>query len=99
MSYVQPVIDAFWRGGTKTIKNTRTDNNCLFLFGNRIAWMDLNGDVWIDTCGWKSVTTRDRLQLLYPEFILKVRKGEWQLSKDNLTWTIWDGGPINISKI
>jgi len=105
-SYVQPVIEAFWKGEKKKINNTRTEDFKLYLFDNCIAWID-NKELWIDTCGWKSVTTRDRLQMLNPTFYLKVIKGTWYLATGeedlfNLrttNWLKWDGDKININRL
>lgn len=36
----------------------------LYLFGNKIAWIKHNREIWFSLCGWNTVTTRDRLQAL-----------------------------------
>ena len=47
----------------KKISNTESTGIELKLFGNTIAkWKD--NKIWITSAGWKTVTTRDRLQIL-----------------------------------
>ena len=89
MSYIQPVINAFLNKKDKKVNNTESLGGMLFLFGNKIAeWR--NNDIWVTTCGWKTATTRDRLQLLGAN--LKVRKGIWYLNDSE-----WDGEFVNIN--
>lgn len=88
MSYIQPIINAFLSKKDKKINNTESLGGMLFLFGNKIAeWR--NNDIWITTCGWKTATTRDRLQLLGAN--LKVRKGIWYLNNEE-----WQGNWVNM---
>jgi hypothetical protein len=91
MSYIKPVIDAFKAKKIKKISNTESTGKQLLLFSNVIAeWK--NNEIWITTCGWKTVTTRDRLQILGAN--LYVKKGIWYLND-----TEWDGNWIEISSI
>ena len=88
MSYIQPVINAFLNKKDKKVNNTESLGGMLFLFGNKIAeWR--NNDIWVTTCGWKTATTRDRLQLLGAN--LKVRKGIWYLNNEE-----WQGNWVNM---
>lgn len=64
------VITAFLQGKSKTVGNTRTDGNALFLYGNMIALKD-DCFLRISFCGWNTVTTRERLNsllFLAPEY-------------------------------
>ena len=58
------VIGAFLEGRKRTIKNTSTDGQYLWLHGNRIAWRDEHGCIYMTMCGWPTVITRDRLNTL-----------------------------------
>lgn len=91
MSYIQPVIDAFKEQKNKKISNTESTGNELKLFGDVIAeWR--GSKIWITACGWKTVTTRDRLQILGAN--LYVKKGIWYLND-----TEWNGNWIEITSI
>jgi hypothetical protein len=57
------VITAFLQGKSKTVGNTRTDGNALFLYGSMIALKD-GCFLRISLCGWNTKTTRDRLNSL-----------------------------------
>jgi len=88
MSYISPVIEAFKEQKAKKLSNTESTGKELLLFGNTIAeWR--NNEIWITSAGWKTVTTRDRLQILGVD--LHVRKGIWYLNDVE-----WDGNWIQI---
>jgi len=57
----EQTVNAFKWGTEFSSSNTRTDGKSIWLHGNRIAWKDSGGDLWIDSCGWNSNTTRERL--------------------------------------
>jgi hypothetical protein len=65
----------------------RTD---LRLHGNLIAWKNNEG-TFISTCGWNSVTTKERLNGLYGVNIYQ-KNFIWYLNGE-----AWNGGPIKIS--
>ena len=88
---IQSVINAFWQGKPKKVSNTETDGSNLYLFGNCIAKWSLNR-IWITSAGWKTVTTRDRLQILGAN--LHVKKGIWYLNDVE-----WNGDWIQIDDI
>ena len=90
MSYIRPVIDAFKVQKIKKLSNTESTGKELLLFGNTIAeWR--NNKIWITNAGWRTVTTRDRLQLLGAN--LKVKKGIWYLNEVE-----WNGDWIQINE-
>ena len=91
MSYIKPVIEAFKEKKAKKISNTESTGKQLLLFGNCITeWR--NNQIWITSAGWKTVTTRDRLQILGAN--LRVKKGIWYLNDVE-----WNGDWIQIDDI
>ena len=62
------IAAAFKAGRCKTLKNTKTDGSRVTLFGHDIAWTDEQGTVWLDTCGYSTVTTHDRLNAICDTF-------------------------------
>ena len=69
---------AFQNREAKTIGNSRTDGNALFLYDNKIAEYR-NGSLWITNAGWDSATTKERLNGLDGVRIHQVR-GRWYLN-------------------
>lgn len=57
------IVHAFLEGKTRSIDNSSTDGERLYLFGNRIAWKGdtITGGVFITLAGWDTPTTRERL--------------------------------------
>lgn len=51
----------FYAGDTSTLSNTKVQNKEMYLFGNRIAWIQ-DGKLYFTLCGWNTLTTRSRLQ-------------------------------------
>ena len=91
MSYIRPVIEAFKEQKAKKLSNTESTGKKLLLFGNTIAeWK--NNKIWITNAGWKTITTRDRLQILGAR--LKQKQGIWYLNDVE-----WDGSWIEINEI
>jgi len=89
MSYIRPVIEAFKKQKAKKLSNTESTGKELLLFGSTIAeWR--NNEIWITSADWKTVTTRDRLQILGAN--LKQRQGIWYLNDME-----WDGNWIQIN--
>ena len=62
----------------------------LRLHGNLIAWKN-NAGMFISTCGWQSVTTKERLNGLYGVNIYQ-KNYIWYLNDE-----AWNGGPIKIN--
>lgn len=88
MSYIRPVIEAFKEQKAKKLSNTESTGKQLLLFGNCIAKWSAD-KILITSAGWKTVTTRDRLQILGAN--LYVKKGIWYLNDVE-----WDGNWIKI---
>lgn len=58
------IARAFENGQRKTMSNTFTDGQAIFLHGNKIAWRGDDGKVYFNLCGWNTKTTKDRLSAL-----------------------------------
>lgn len=78
------IINAFMQGEAKKISNTHTDGQSLWLFNNKIAEHREDG-LYITNAGWKSQTTKERLNAL-PNVSISNKKGEWYLNGN-----LWDG--------
>lgn len=81
------ILRAFRNGHKKTVDNTSTDGNNVFLHGNRIV-RRIDGKTFISTAGWNTVTTRERLnaftnkRIYQKNHILFIDGNEW-----NGDWT------------
>jgi hypothetical protein len=65
----------------------------LKLHGNKIAARLDDGRMWISNAGWRSNTTKERLNGL-PGVNIYQRNWEWFLNG-----TAWDGNPIYINQL
>lgn len=83
------IARAFQNREAKTIGNSRTDGNALYLFNNKIAEYRC-GELWITNAGWNSMTTKERLNGLGGVYIQQVR-GVWLLSDIE-----WDGSWVEV---
>jgi len=72
----------------KSFKKSNTEvrivNNLpeMYLFRNKIAHVDEWGDLWIDSCGYYSVTTRERLSGLIN---IRMKQGSYIIN-NNFEW-------------
>jgi hypothetical protein len=64
----------------------------LKLHGNKIAALESDGKMWISNAGWKSNTTKERLNGL-PGVSIYQRNWLWFLNDQP-----WDGRPIYVTK-
>ncbi|SVD06445.1 uncharacterized protein METZ01_LOCUS359299 [marine metagenome] len=55
------IAEAFFSGVAKASGNTCTDGDNVWLHGNKIAEKDEFGNLYISNAGWKSNTTKERL--------------------------------------
>jgi hypothetical protein len=85
------INNAFVQGQAKKISNTHTDGQSLWLFDNKIAEHREDG-MYITNAGWKSRTTKERLNGL-PDVSIFQKKGEWYLNGN-----MWDGGWIRVNE-
>lgn len=83
------IVRAFENRTSLRISNSRTDGQSLWLFGNKIAEWRYNG-LWICNAGWKSRTTKERLDGLTGVNIQQVR-GKWFLNGNE-----WDGTWVHV---
>lgn len=64
----------------------------MYLFNNRIAEMNSDGEILITTCGWMSRTTRERLNAFID---IRIDKGNFIINEKFK----WDGSWLNITRI
>jgi len=86
------IADAFMQGNAKSSGNTKTDGRMITLFGNRIAEWREDG-LYISNCGWRSRTTKDRLNAL-PCVNIYQSGGKWYLNSSDEEW---DGNWTKVS--
>ena len=81
------IANAFNRGLTASVGNTRTDGQSVWLHGNKIAWRQNGNRLALTLANWPTVTTRERLNaILYVEgfdFKFKQVNHEQVLSRPN----------------
>lgn len=86
---ISRIIKAFYEGKTAKDKHDRCENYNLYYRDNLIAYIK-QGDLWISSAGWRTNTTKSRLNQL----------GNFHLTQKNFQWFIngfeWDGNPINV---
>ena len=85
------IIAALLNRETKTIGNSRTDGTTLYLHDNAIAKVDDRGQLWITNAGWKSVTTKERLNGL-PGVSIHQKDFTWYLNDKP-----WNGDWVRIN--
>jgi len=85
------IVSVFLAGKTLTVSNSSTDGSNLYLFGNCIAKRGIDG-LFITNAGWKSNTTKERLNGL-PNVSISQKKGNWYLNGEE-----WDGKLIEIKQ-
>jgi len=83
------IVNAFQEMRSLRIDNSRTDGQGIWLFDNKIVEVREDG-VWITNAGWKSKTTKERLNGLSGVHIQQVR-GNWFLNGRE-----WDGRWVNV---
>ena len=57
----EQIKEAFEKGKAKTIGNTHTDGNSVWLHGNKIIKRDSSGLIFWTLAGWNTPTTRERI--------------------------------------
>lgn len=67
----ETIANAFAQGAKKSVGNTMTDGNAVFLHGNKIAEWREDG-LHMSLAGWNTVTTRERLNGIAQVLGLKV---------------------------
>ena len=86
-------VDAFLNGYYYKKSNMEVTCGEMYLHGHKIAWLDINGQLWVSNCGYQTNTTKERLNGLPSVNIRQI----------NFTWYLngkeWDGRPKCIGKI
>lgn len=89
-SITEQIVNAFLEGKTKRISNSYTNGNELYLHDNCIAKKHPNG-LLISNAGWRSRTTKERLNAL-PNVSIQQKSGLWYLNGK-----YWDGDWTHIA--
>ena len=87
------LIDSFLIGGTyyKIGKYSAIDQQ-LFYSGNCVAFIKKDTGMWIDSCGWKTQTTKGLLNLI-PYIDITNDRENWFVNGK-----LWGGELINLTK-
>lgn len=86
------IVAAFMNREARKIGNSRTDGTTLYLHDNAIAKWDEEGRLWITNAGWKTNTTKERLNGL-PGVKIYQKDFTWYLNE----WG-WNGQWVRIRK-
>jgi beta-xylosidase len=86
------IVAAFMMRETKRIGNSYTNGTTLYLHDNAIAKFDKDGRLWITNAGWKSNTTKERLNGL-PGVSIHQRNYTWYLNDEQ-----WNGDWVRINR-
>lgn len=81
----------FKRNNTEVRTFSHTGYRELRLHNNVIAWYDDNGSLFIQNCGYSTVTTKERLNGL-PNVSIYQKNWEWFLNGEH-----WNGEQVKIS--
>ena len=72
-------VEALLVGSNYKNSNTEVRDKAMYLFGHKIAWLDLNGQLWISHCGYRTNTTKERLNGL-PGVDIRQRNYQWYVN-------------------
>ena len=75
----QEVVSSFLCGKYKKVGNSSSIGGNLFLHGNKIAYFDIDGFLWISNAGWQSNLTKERLNAL-PCVRINQKDFQWYLN-------------------
>ena len=78
-----------WRSSNTEVVRTFNSHSNVYLHGNHIATVKDNGDVSISNAGWRTNTTKSRLNAIINEFLDGTKNGVYQ--KDHC-WYVTDHG-------
>jgi hypothetical protein len=93
----QNAVACFHKGGNATFSNTQvvTENGVskMYLFGNLIATLEhkVGGVMKITNAGWRSNTTKERLNAL-PNVNINQKNFDWHLNGEQ-----WNGAWVQIN--
>lgn len=86
-------VEALLVGSRYKNSNTEVRDNAMYLHGNKIAWLDVNGQLWISHCGYRTNTTKERLNGL-PSVDIRQRNFTWYLNGEE-----WNSCPKCLGKV
>lgn len=72
-------VEALLVGSRYKNSNTEVRNRAMYLHGHKIAWFDINGWLWISHCGYRTNTTKERLNGL-PHVHIQQKNFTWYLN-------------------
>lgn len=78
---------SFKKDNTEVKRYNLSGEYALYLFGNRIAWLE-SGKIWISNRGYFTQTTKERLNAI-PNVSIIQRKRKWYLNGIE-----WNGAPV-----
>jgi hypothetical protein len=79
------VCGAFLRGENRKVGNTQSEGGCLFLHGNLIAIRNCHDVITINDAGWRTVTTKERLN-----GVLKLAGIPCRIFQKDFCWYLWN---------
>lgn len=88
------IVKAFYEGRRKTVGNSATDGQIVTLHGNVIAERTDEGGIRFSDAGWRTTTTKERLNGLLEPFGVGVfqSKFQWYIQNfDTREIRVWDG--------
>lgn len=89
----QKAVEAMLNGTFYCKSNTKVVNRTMYLFGNKIAWITENYILYISNCGYRTATTKERLNGL-PLVSIKQKDFDWFLNGQ-----YWGGFPTKIGSV
>lgn len=89
----ESVIKEFLDKKTKSVKHDFTEHGRLWYRKNCIAYFDDDtDDLYINSCGWMTNTTKDRLNKI-PNVHIQQKQGIWYLNGNQ-----WNGKLIKVER-
>lgn len=86
------------RNNTETVPNYRDNGNhtmLLNLYGHNVAELWPNGDVRLSHCGYRTATTKDRLNG-FPNVYIVQKASEWYIVEPDGNRILWDSEHVYI---
>lgn len=86
-------VEALLVGSRYKNSNTEVRDNAMYLYGHKIAWLDVNCQLWISNCGYRTNTTKEILNGL-PSVDIRQRNFTWYLNGEE-----WNSCPKCLGKV
>lgn len=80
------IVNAFANNRSLTVGNSKTDGKSIWLHGNKIVTKGVDGDIYVNNCGWDTATTKERLNGLIDRY-----GGKHRIYQKNYVWYWGDG--------